>query len=181
MNVDQLKRHPLFLMCTEKEQLFLSVFVETAGDMLQAIKSSYEMTGKAALNQARKLQKRSTVVALLDEINGQTLPTKEDLVKECWRHVRRATTPYVALKGIEIIAILEGYKVKPTAEDERQDRIKEAEELDKYAEIFAASSSSQAATTGSSANNSDAGTESTATAKAPIALHSDGSTAGDGR
>jgi hypothetical protein len=121
--MEMLEHHPVFVLCSIPEKEFLRGYLASHGDMTASIKKAWPKVTNIQ-NMARQLQKRDTVAALLDIIDGAETPTKSALVQLLWKTMRTTSNDYVVLRGAEQISDLEGYGIKPTPDAEEVQKIK---------------------------------------------------------
>ena len=119
MTLAQLTVHPLYEMCTAQERRFLDLYTTTKGDMAEAIKQTWTNT-KDVWRKSRTLQRNDTIAALLDYIDGEDIPTRDQILKTVWKAMKQARVPHEVYRGAEIISDIIGLGVQKADTEEIQ-------------------------------------------------------------
>ena len=114
MTIEQLKRNSLFKLCSAKEQVFLIRYAETERDTLQAIKDAYGYTQNLqAARMSLRLQNKPILRRLLMILDGEHLPTREEVISEAWNLAVSSESENIKRDCIDLTADLSGFKSNP--------------------------------------------------------------------
>jgi hypothetical protein len=141
MTLSELRKRPVFVVLTAKQQKFLEAYLSTGGDILESVLAAYGTTGDTAKRRARILVKTRYIYDLMVAINLEEL-SEEDVLREASVIARTSRSDLAKVKALSIVAQMSGYLSESPAEQrkrlaaERQKRLnEEARRMNSYADV----------------------------------------------
>lgn len=121
-----LEQYPEFKECTEKEQNFLRVYLDTENDAYlnieTATKAAFDISQSNALAYGRALLSRPRIKKLVELCNVTALPTLEDFKRKLWQTIDQPQKDSrITLGALSLYAEISGWKkqsAKKSADDD---------------------------------------------------------------